>query len=202
MLEVLVDNISVVFGGGGVFQQIVGIPNCTNRAPLLADIFLYSYKVEFMQYLLSTGKKQLASQFNFSYRFIDDTLSIITKILRSIWVRCIPLSLRSKTQWRATPLLPTWIYSCRLGGTVSCEFPFTTNVTISTSISQTFLSWVAIFHLSQPMAFLSHIIWHSGTWPYTVTTSNDQTLQQFVNLLQNWTVLPILTLLSNFRRFP
>ena len=72
----------------------------------------------------------------------------ITKILRIFWVRCIPSSLRSKTRLRATHLLPTWIYSCRSGGTVSCALPFTTNVTISTSISQTFCSWVAIFHLS------------------------------------------------------
>ena len=64
--------------------------------------------------------------------------------------------LRSKTRRRATPLLPTWIYSCRSRVTVSCELPFTTNVTISTSISQTFRSWVAIFHLRQPMVFLSH----------------------------------------------
>ena len=80
----------------------------------------------------------------------------ITQILRITWVRCIPLSLRSKTRRRATPLLPTWIYSCRSRVTVSCELPFTTNVTISTSISQTFRSWVAIFHLRQPMVFLSH----------------------------------------------
>ena len=80
----------------------------------------------------------------------------ITQILRIIWVRCIPLSLRSKTRRRATPLLPTWIYSCRSRVTVSCELPFTTNVIISTSISQTFRSWVAIFHLRQPMVFLSH----------------------------------------------
>ena len=50
----------------------------------------------------------------------------ITKILRIIWVRCIPLNLRSKTRQRATPLLPTWIYSCRSEGTVSCKLPFTT----------------------------------------------------------------------------
>ena len=37
MLEFLVDNIFVVFGGK-VFQQIVGIPKGTNCAPLLADI--------------------------------------------------------------------------------------------------------------------------------------------------------------------
>ena len=155
MLEFLVDNIFVVFGGNDS-QQIVGIPIGTNCAPLLADIFLYSYEAKFIQSLLSTGKKKLASQFNFTYRYIDDVLSINTQILRIIWVRCIPLSLRSKIRRRATPLLPTWIYSCRSRVTVSCEFPFTTNVTISTSISHTFRSWVAIFHLRQPMVFLSH----------------------------------------------
>ena len=56
MLEFLVDNIFVVFGGK-VFQQIVGIPMGTNCAPLQADIFLYSYEAEFIQSLLSTGKK-------------------------------------------------------------------------------------------------------------------------------------------------
>ena len=75
VLEFLVDNIFVVFGGK-VFQQIVGIPIGTNCAPLLADIFLYSYEAEFIQSLLSTGKKKLASQFNFTYRYIDDVLSI------------------------------------------------------------------------------------------------------------------------------
>ena len=83
MLEFLVDNIFVVFGGK-VFQQIVGIPMGTNCAPLLADIFLYSewwfvlfsYEAEFIQSLLSTGKKKLASQFNSTYRYIDDVLSI------------------------------------------------------------------------------------------------------------------------------
>ena len=75
MLEFLVDNIFVVFGGK-VFQQIVGIPMGTNCAPLPADIFLYSYEAEFIQSLLSTGKKKIASQFNFTYRYIDDVLSI------------------------------------------------------------------------------------------------------------------------------
>ena len=75
MLEFLVDSIFVVFGGK-VFQQIVGIPMGTNCAPLLADIFLYSYEAEFIQSLLSTGKKKLASQFNFTYRYIHDVLSI------------------------------------------------------------------------------------------------------------------------------
>ena len=40
------------------------------------NIFLYSYKADFIQSLLSTGKKHLASRFNFTYRYIDDVLSI------------------------------------------------------------------------------------------------------------------------------
>ena len=48
----------------------------TNCVPLLADIFLYSYKAEFIQSLLSTGRKRLTSQFNFTYRYIDNALSI------------------------------------------------------------------------------------------------------------------------------
>ena len=81
---------------------------------------------------------------------------LITQTLRIISVRCIPLSLRSKTQQRATLPLPTWIYSCQLVGTVNFAPPFTTSVTISISILQTFRSWVATSHLRQPTAFLSH----------------------------------------------
>ena len=75
MLEFLVDNIFVV-SAGKAFQQIIGIPMGTNCAPLLADIFLYSYKAEFIQTLLSIGRKRLAFQFNFIYRYIDDVLYI------------------------------------------------------------------------------------------------------------------------------
>ena len=52
--------------------------------------------------------------------------------------------------------LPTWICSCQSVGTVNFALPFTTNVTISISILQTFRSWVATSHLRPPMAFLSH----------------------------------------------
>ena len=46
-----------------------------------------------------------------------------------------------------------------------------------------------------------NVTWHSGTWPGTMTPSIDQTLNQFANLLSNWTLLPILTLLPNFGGF-
>ena len=47
-----------------------------NCAPLLADMFLFLYQEELIQTLLSTVSKQLASQFNFTYRYIDDVLFI------------------------------------------------------------------------------------------------------------------------------
>ena len=141
MLEFLVDNIFVVFAGK-VFQQIVGIPMGTNCAPLLADIFLYSYEAEFIQSLLSAGEKRLASQFNFTFRYIDDVLSINNPDFENYLGQMYPPppSLRSKTRQRATLLLPTWICSCQSVGTVNFALPFTTNVTISISILQTFRS--------------------------------------------------------------
>jgi hypothetical protein len=42
MLECFIDNIFAIFGGY-IFQQTVAILIGTNCAPLLADVFLYSY---------------------------------------------------------------------------------------------------------------------------------------------------------------
>ena len=56
MLEYLIDNIFVEFGGW-IFQQTIGIPIGTKCAPVLTDLFLYSYEAEFVQRLLQAGKK-------------------------------------------------------------------------------------------------------------------------------------------------
>jgi hypothetical protein len=50
MLEFHIDNIFVSFGGA-LFQQVVGISMGTTCAPLLGDLFLYSYESEFLQIL-------------------------------------------------------------------------------------------------------------------------------------------------------
>jgi hypothetical protein len=48
----------------------------TNCAPLLADVFLYSYEADFIQGLLKKNEKKPARSFNFTYRYIDDVLSL------------------------------------------------------------------------------------------------------------------------------
>ena len=70
MVEFLVDNIYVRFGGQ-LFRQMVGIPMGTNCVPLLADLFLYSYENEFLDKLVKEGKRKLARKFNLSYHYID-----------------------------------------------------------------------------------------------------------------------------------
>jgi hypothetical protein len=63
MLEFLIDNICVSFGGA-LFQQVVGIPMGTNCAPLLADLFLCSYESEFLHNLVKDKKIHEARAFN------------------------------------------------------------------------------------------------------------------------------------------
>ena len=78
MIESLVDNIYVRFGGQ-LFRQMVVISMGTNCAPLLADLFLYSYENEFLDKLIKERKRKLARKFNLSYRYIDDLLSFSNK---------------------------------------------------------------------------------------------------------------------------
>ena len=80
MIEFLVDNIYVRFGGQ-LFRQMVGIPMGTNCAPLLADLFLYSYEND--DKLIKEGKRKLVRKFSLSYRYIDDLIPFNNKRLRS-----------------------------------------------------------------------------------------------------------------------
>jgi hypothetical protein len=48
----------------------------TNCATLLADLFLYSYEADFIQGLFKKNEKKLTRSFNFTFRYIDDVLSL------------------------------------------------------------------------------------------------------------------------------
>ena len=73
MIEFLIDNIFVHFGGRP-FHQVIGIPMGTNCAPLLADLFLYSYENEFLDNMIRSGHWRLTRSFNLCYRYIDDLI--------------------------------------------------------------------------------------------------------------------------------
>ena len=95
MLEFLIDNIFVIFGVR-VFQQTVGIPMGTNCAPLLADLFLYSYEADFIQGLLKINEKKLARSFNFTFRYTDDVLSLNNSRFGEFVYRIYPIEIEIK----------------------------------------------------------------------------------------------------------
>ena len=70
MIEFLNDNIFVQFEGC-LLRQVIGIPMGTNCAPLLANLFLYSYENN----MIGSGHKRLAGLLNLSYRYIDDLIA-------------------------------------------------------------------------------------------------------------------------------
>ena len=95
MIDFLIDNIFVSFGGR-IFQQTIGIPMGTNCAPLLADLFLYSYEAEFVQSLVKQGNRTLAKMFNLTFRYIDDVLSLNNKLFSDFLHRIYPSELQIK----------------------------------------------------------------------------------------------------------
>ena len=91
----MIDNIFVIVGGR-VFQKTVGIPIGTNGAPLLADLFLYSYEADFIQGLLKKSEKKLARSFNFTFRKIDDVLLLNNSRFGDFVHRIYPIELEIK----------------------------------------------------------------------------------------------------------
>ena len=82
MIEFLIDNIFSQFGGR-LFHQVTGIQMGTNCAPLLADLFLYSYENEFLDNMIKSGHRRLTRSFNLCYRYIDDLIVFNNK---SFWI--------------------------------------------------------------------------------------------------------------------
>jgi hypothetical protein len=92
MLVFLIDNIFVMFGGC-VFQQTVGIPMCTNYAPLLVDLFLYSCEADIIQGLLKKNEKKPVRSFNFTFHYIDGVLSLNNSRFGDFVDRTYPIEL-------------------------------------------------------------------------------------------------------------
>ena len=58
------------------FNLQLALPSLgTNRTPLLADLFLCFYEIEFLYKLIKDGKRKLDKKFSLSYRYIDYLIS-------------------------------------------------------------------------------------------------------------------------------
>ena len=88
MIEFLEDNIYVRFGGQFLRQTVV-IPMGTNCAPLLANLFLYSYENEFYINSLRRAKESLLkSSISHIVILITLSLSIIKDSINSSLISC------------------------------------------------------------------------------------------------------------------
>ena len=65
----------------------------TKCAPLLVDLFLYSCEADFILGLLMKNKKKLALSFNFTFRYIDDVLSLNNSKFGDFVDRIYPIEL-------------------------------------------------------------------------------------------------------------
>ena len=124
------DNIFVSFGGILV-QQIVGIPIGTNCAPLLADLFLYSYESEFLQKLVKDKKILEARAFNFTYRYIDNVLTINNSRFAEFLPLIYPPELEVKETTDIACPHHFWTYTSNLTTVVKSVLTFMINGTTS-----------------------------------------------------------------------
>ena len=112
MIEFLIDNIFVQFGGR-LFRQVIGISMGTNCAPLLADLFLYSYENEFLDNMIKSGHRRLARSSNLCYRYIDDLIVFNNKIfldnLKEIYTSQLTVEKANKSDHLADYLDLTFI---------------------------------------------------------------------------------------------
>ena len=68
----------------------------TSCAPLIADLFLYSYDADFIQGFLKKNQQKLARSFNFTFRYIDDVLSLNNSRFGDFVDRIYPIELEIK----------------------------------------------------------------------------------------------------------
>ena len=68
LFNFLIDNI-YIHVGSVVFQQAIGIPMGTDCAPLIADLFLFSFEFEFMKKLIRMDIS-VTRKFNKTFRYI------------------------------------------------------------------------------------------------------------------------------------
>ena len=153
MVEFLIDNIFVKFGGC-LFRQVIGIPMGTNCAPLLADLFLYSYESEFLQNMIRGGHRKLARSFSLCYRYIDDLIVFNNKKFGDYVKEIYPSQLTVEKANTSDDLANCLDLTFIVGAVIDFTPSSMTNVMILISTLSIFHSFRAISHPALDMVFV------------------------------------------------
>ena len=92
-LHYLLDNIFIRFGSKS-YRRIVSIPMGTNCAPLVADLFLFCYKRDFMLSLSNNNQADIIEAFNSTSRYLDDLLNIDNPYFKQMVGQIYPTELQ------------------------------------------------------------------------------------------------------------
>jgi hypothetical protein len=100
-------------------------------APLLSDLFSYSYESEFLQKLVKDKKIHEARAFNFKYRYIDDVLFINNSRFAEFLPLIYPPELEVKETTDTASSASFWTYTSKLTTVVNSVLTFMINWTTS-----------------------------------------------------------------------
>ena len=78
--------------GSKLYRQIVGIPMGTNRAPLVADLFLFCYERDFI--LSDINQTDIIETFTSTSRYLNDLLNIDNPYFEQIVGQIYPTELQ------------------------------------------------------------------------------------------------------------
>ena len=92
-LHYLLYNIFIRFGSK-LYRQIVSIQMGTNRAPLVADLFLFCYERDFMLSLSDNNQADIIEAFNSTTRYLDDLLNIVNLYFEQMVGQIYPTELQ------------------------------------------------------------------------------------------------------------
>ena len=153
--------------GVRLFRQMIGIPMGTNCAPILADLFLYSYENKFLDNMIKSGHRRLARSFNLCYRCILDDLIVFNNkkfldYLKEIYPSQLTVEKANKSDHMADYLDLTFVIDS--GGKLSTrlydkrdDFDFhIVNFPFLSSTYHQALLMVCIFHSSLDMHDAAH----------------------------------------------
>ena len=156
MIEFLIDNIFVQFGWC-LFCQEIEILMGTSCAPLLADLFLYSYENEFLDNMIKSGQRRFARSFNLCYRYIDDLIVFSNKtFLDYLKEKIYPSELTVEKANKSDHLADYLDLTLIIDSEGKLSPGYMTNAMILTSTLSIFHSFPATYHLALLMVCTFH----------------------------------------------
>ena len=136
-----------------LFTQIVAVPMSMNCVSLVAYLFLFCKKRDFMMFLSEEKPSEVIEASNSTSRYLDDLLNIDINYFDGLFSQIYPSELqlnKTNSSETKTPFLD--LHLSILDGFIPCKFMINAMILIFTL--QIFLTWVGMLLVEHPMIFI------------------------------------------------